>query len=511
MVNNTKIRVNTNRKILRIVLMLSYVLISSVVIFLLSSLYSFFNIGAERAKILHTEVKKEDQYLPKIIWKQDGNEGREMDEQVLNNIENDYLDAWYIKQMAYRNNSIEGVDDYFTESARKNLFNFIDYNKKENIHLESTTLEHNPDVLFFSEDGQLIVLEDKDVVQYKKVLKSNEVLLETTEKSSYKMILLAEDGFWRIRHLVKENTKEVNEIILPSSIDLSTIKGINYYPQDTPWTMFGDKFDSKIIAKDFQIIKDANLNTIRIFIPYEEFGKAKVKEDKLKKLTQVLDLAEKSGLGVIVTLFDFYGNYDTTDWTLNHRHAETIVTKLKDHNAILAWDVKNEPNLDFKSRGKQQVISWLEHLIILIKSIDKNHPVTIGWSNAESASILKDKVDFISFHYYEDYKNFEAAYDKIKEEAPNKGIVLGEFGTSSYSGFWKPFQNSKKKQLTYHKEMQKVLTLRGIPFISWTLYDFNTVPKQVVGKLPWRVQPQKRFGFIDVKGNKKPSFEHISK
>ena len=116
-----------------------------------------------------------------------------------------------------------------------------------------------------------------------------------------------------------------------------------------------------------------------------------------------------------------------------------------------------------------------------------------------------------NYHYYGDYKDFESTYDKIKEEAPNKGIVLGEFGTSSYSGLWKPIRNSKKKQATYHKEMQKILTLKNIPFLSWTLYDFDKIPREVVGRLPWRTQPQKKFGFIDKKGNKKPSFEHISK
>lgn len=490
--------------------MLSYLLITSVIMFLFSSLYTHFNTGADRSKILHTEVKKIDQYLPKIIWKSDGNEGREMNTQTLKNLENDYLDAWYIQQIAYKSNTTKGIDDYFTENARKNLFAFIEHNKRENIYVDGTTLEHHPDILFFSEDGQLIILEDKNVVQHKKVYKNNQLIFETTEKSDYKIILLAEDGFWRIRHLIKENTSEVINQLASNSFKTSHIKGINYYPQATPWKMFGEQFNTEIINEDFDIIKKAGLNTIRIFIPYEEFGKAKVKEDKLNKLTQVLDLAAKNELKVILTLFDFYGNYDTSDWTLNHRHAETIVSKFKDHSALFGWDIKNEPNLDFESRGKQQIISWLAHLIDLVKSVDQNHPVTIGWSNAASASILKNKVDFISFHYYGSYNDFENTYQKIKEEVPNKEIVLGEFGTSSYSGLWKPLRKSKKKQATYHKEMQKILTNKNIPFISWTLYDFDKIPKQVVGKLPWRTQPQKKFGFIDSKGNKKPSFEFIS-
>ncbi|TCP23296.1 cellulase (glycosyl hydrolase family 5) [Tenacibaculum skagerrakense] len=511
MVNSHVINFKTNKRILRVLLMLSYLVVTSIIVFLFSSSYSYFNTGADRSKLLHTEVKKVDQYLPKITWKEDGNEGREMNSQTLKNLENDYLDAWYIQQIAYKSNTTKGINDYFTENARKNLFAFIEHNKNENIFVDSTTLEHHPDILFFSEDGQLIVLEDKNVIQYKKVFKNNQLLFEVTEKSDYKIILLAEDGFWRIRHIIKENTSEVTNQLANNSFNISQIKGINYYPQATPWKMFGDEFDAKVIANDFEIIKNAGLNTIRVFIPYEDFGKAKVKDEKLHKLTQVLDLAEKSQLKVILTLFDFYGNYETSDWTLNHRHAETIVSTFKNHPALLAWDLKNEPNLDFDSRGKQQIISWLEHLIVLVKSIDEKHPITIGWSNAESATILKDKVDFISFHYYGDYKSFENIYDKIKEEAPNKGIILGEFGTSSYSGLWKPIRKSKNKQATYHREMQKILTYKNIPFISWTLYDFDKIPKEVIGRLPWRTQPQKKFGFIDSKGNKKPSFQYISK
>lgn len=461
--------------------------------------------------MLHTEIKKEAQYLPKITWKKNGNEGRYLDKQTLNEIENDYLDAWYIKQVAYKTNLKSGIKDYYTDNARKNLLNNIAFNKKEGISVVGTTLNHNPDILFFSEDGQLIVLEDKNVIEYKKIIKNSKLVLETTEKSIYKVILLLEDGFWRIRHLVKENTIDYDKTVNNTPIIDENIKGINYYPQKTPWDLFGDEFDETVIKKDFDIIKNAELNTIRIFIQYEDFGKANVKEEKLQKLQQVLDLAEKSNLKVIVTLFDFYGNYDVLDWTLNHRHVEKIVSKFKDHNAILAWDLKNEPNLDFDSRGKETVIAWLEHLVIFIKSIDTKHSVTIGWSNAESAAILKDKVDFVSFHYYEDISKLEKEYLNLKDKITDKPIFLGEFGVSSYDGFWKPLGSSEEKQATYYKEIQKVLTKNKIPYLSWTLYDFEKVPNSVVGKLPWRVNPQKEFGFINIKGEKKPAFKYISK
>ena len=503
--------VKTNKRILRGVLMLTYVLIISILLFLISAVYSFLNTGADRSKMLHTEVKKIEQYLPKVIWKNDGNEGRRISQQKINAVENDYLDAWYVKNIAYKTNTKVGIEDYFTESARENIYAILKYNKLNNIYTESTTLEHHLDLEFFSEDGQLIILKDTDVIEYKKVFKDDKLILETTEKATYSYVLLLEDGFWRIRHMVKEASEIYNAETVKTQIAYTAIKGINYYPQATPWNMYGDEFDADIIKNDFKIIKSAGLNSIRIFVPYEDFGKANVNINKLEKLQKVLDTAEKEGLKVVITLFDFYGNYDVLDWTLNHRHAEIVVERFKNHNAILAWDVKNEPDLDFNSRGKENLTAWLDFMITLIKSIDKIHPVTIGWSNTKSATILQDKVDVVSFHYYEDLENFESEYLTLEKNIKNeKPIILQEFGVSSYGGLWRPFVSSDEDQAAYHKEIQRILTKNSIPFISWTLYDFDNIPKEVLGRLPWRTNPQKKFGFISSEGKKKPSFKYIT-
>lgn len=503
--------VGINKNILRGVLVMSYIAIIALILFGISSLYSYLNTGADRSSMLHTEIKKVDQYLPKLEWEPLNNEGRPMDLQTLNSIENDYLDAWYVKHVAYKTNTVTGIDDYYTENARKNIINFVDYNTAENISIESTTLEHHPTLEFFSEDGQLAVITDENVVEYKRIYQNETVILETTEQSTYKIILLLEDGFWRIRHMIKEQTEDYEQKFTPASDSTVTINGINYYPQATPWDMYGDAFDTNIISKDFKIIKDAGLNSIRVFVPYDDFGKANVKSEKLKKLTQVLDLAEIHHLKVIVTLFDFYGDYSVLNWTLNLHHATTIVSELKNHNALLAWDIKNEPNLDFESRGREQVIAWLNTTIDLVKSLDQKHPVTIGWSGAESATLLKDKLDIVSFHYYEKLDDLEQTYQNSKTEIPNKPIAITEFGMSSYKGLWNPFGNSEKDQAEYHKQAQSIFSNNNIGFMSWTLYDFTKIPKEVVGRLPWRKRAQEHFGFIDQNGETKPAFKYISK
>ncbi|GAW89159.1 glycosyl hydrolase family 5 [Flavobacterium psychrophilum] len=52
-------------------------------------------------------------------------------------------------------------------------------------------------------------------------------------------------------------------------------------------------------------------------------------------------------------MFDFYSDYTLESWTLTSRHAEKIVSEFKKHKAVLAWDIKNEPNLDFENRNKK--------------------------------------------------------------------------------------------------------------------------------------------------------------
>jgi len=503
--------VGYNKNILHAIIIASYIMIITLFVAGVSTLFSYLNTGADRSTMLHTEIKKVEQYLPKLIWTELNNEGRPMDPENLKAIEDDYLDAWFVKHVAYKTNSTESIEDYYTDNARDNIYRLIKLNSAEGVTIESTTLRHNPTLEFFSEDGQLAVISDNEVVEFKRVFKQGQLVLETTEQSNYKVILLLEDGIWRIRHLVRETGDKPE--VMPSSIsnDSLNIKGINYYPQATPWNTFSDQFSKDTIDKDFKIIKSAGLNSVRIFVQYDDFGKAKVAQEKLEKLRLILDIAEANNIKVVVTLFDFYGDYSVLNWTLNQRHAETIVSNLKDHNALLAWDIKNEPNLDFESRGKELVISWLDNMIDLVKSIDQGHPITIGWSDTQNATILKDKVDFVSFHYYEDLDQLETSIKALKMEIPNKPLVMGEFGLSSYNGFWNPIGNSEDDQTDYHKKAQEIIADNNLQFMSWTLYDFDKIPKEVVGGLPWQRNAQKHFGFVNRFGIKKGAFKYISR
>ncbi len=516
-------REKINKTLYRAVLLVSFLAVNALIIFGISSGWAFLNSGADRSAMLNTPIKSRRLYLPEVIWDTSAYEGRPMEKQSLGEIERDYLNSWYVKNLAYQTNKTYGVADYFTDSARVNIFNTIIHNKKNNIQLNNTTTAHHPELKFYSADGQLVVFNDKNVLEYSESIENDKILDRSVDTSSYRVMMLLEDGFWRVRHMVKQAAetagiqdtvgKKAWEVVgdeIQFKDEKYKIKGINYYPQANPWDLFGEEFDPEIIEGDFKIISNAGLNTIRIFVPYEDFGKAVLKEEKLQKLKTLLNLADGNALKVMVTLFDFYGDYSVLDWTLTHEHARQLAGRFKDHPAILAWDVKNEPDLDFDSRGKELVKNWLKHIIPQIQKADPNHLITIGWANPESAEILKGEVDFVSFHYYRQPEDFPEIVQNLQKNI-KKPLVLQEFGLSSYHGFWNPLGNDEEEQAAYHKKMQEVLKAQDLGFLSWTLYDYKEVPASVVGRRPWRKARQKHFGFLDTSGKPKPAFEFISK
>ncbi|GAK74953.1 hypothetical protein JCM19296_531 [Nonlabens ulvanivorans] len=500
----------TNKNILRGGLIVFYIFIIALITLGISSLYSYLNTGADRSTMLHTEQIQERYYIPIIEWDTTSIKGRPLDATTLKSIEEDYLNAWYVRARALKNNTLTGIEDYYTANATTKVTELINFNLSNQITVAMTSLEHHPKVEFFSEDGQLIVLTDTDVLEHEQLYKEGVFLNKTSSLNTYKIILLLEDGYWRIRQFVKVSSKDRLKELSSNPLNLN-LKGINYYPKSSPWDTFGTQFNKDTIATDFKIIKNAGLNSIRIFVGYEDFGKEHVSADKLEKLRVLLDQAQLADLKVLVTLFDFYGNYSVSDWTMTQQHLLQIVQTVKDHDALLGWDIKNEPDLDYSSRNKDVVESWLEHMIYRIKLIDDAHPITIGWSNTSSAAALVDQVDFVTFHYYEPLDELETALTELKTVTGLKKIAVTEYGVSSYSGIWNLMGSSEEDQANYHKEAQELLDKNKLAFMSWTLYDFESVPENVTGTYPWRRNPQKFYGFLDSRGGKKKSsFKYIS-
>lgn len=497
-----------NKTLYRILILSGFILINAGILYGISQVIAYLNSGADRSKMLHIKNDRTRSYIPEITWASLENPGRPMEATTQKAIEEDYLDAWFVKNNAFFTGDDTGIFDHYTSSARTKIRGLLAVNKEQNTTIEATTIAHNLSLEFYNADGTLAVLTDRNVSGVERIYKNNEFVLECNFRDDYKIILLLEDGFWRIRHFEKIATTPLKENDTPVPLNKALLEGINYYPQNSPWDTFGEKFSGDTISKDFEIVKDLRLTSVRIFVSYEDFGKAYVSQSKLEKLTTLLDEAAKADLKVIITLFDFYGDYRLQDWTFTNAHLKSIVTSIKEHPALLAWDIKNEPDLDFDNRGEREVLSWLRHSINYLKEMDPKHPITIGWSSPEKALLLENKVDIVSYHYYRDLEDLATAHSTLTN-ATSKPVVLQEFGMSSYRGLWNPFGNSEKEQADYYTEFFKTQKRDSIHYLSWTLFDFGEIPSRVAGDLPWRKNKQACFGIIDTLGVKDDAYSII--
>lgn len=497
-----------NKLTYRSLIIIVFILLNGGVLYGISQVLAFLNTGADRSQILHLDLTKEQYYTPEVTWESIENPGRPLEPFNQAKIEQDYLDAWYTRNVAFMNYDQTAIPDHYTSSARVKLYESLQENSNQQITVENTTLAHHLTLEMYNADGTLVVLTDRNVTSYQRVFKDKHLEFEGSSVSDYRVILLLEDGFWRIRHIEKLRVTQPTKVSPNNIISSNTIEGINYYPQETPWDTFGDNFDAATIRKDFEIIKDLQLNTIRIFIGYDDFGGATVSKEKLDKLQLLLDEASQTNLQVIVTLFDFYGDYSVIDWTRTQKHLITIVNAIKEHPAVYGWDLKNEPDLDFETRGASLVTAWAQQMLQSLRETDPNHPITIGWSSPETALTLEKEVDYVSFHYYKDIADLSKTYTELQQQT-DKVIVLEEIGLSSYRGLWNPFGYSEKDQADFYTELLTIQKSNNIPYLSWTLYDFKEIPKEVAGRLPWRKNKQQYFGLINIDGEKDEAFKVI--
>ena len=281
-------------------------------------------------------------------------------------------------------------------------------------------------------------------------------------------------------------------------------KGVNYYPARSPWRLFWLQYDSQTVRKDMDIMCRLGFNTFRIFIGFDDLNEAGTTALRLAQLKDLLDLAQERKLKVIITLFDFLGDYSPAHYPAVDKELMLLLGAFKDHKAVFAWDLKNEPDLDFRSTSVE-VREWLTWILGRARADDPFHLLTIGWADPANALLFKDRVDFLSFHSYRPPELLDAELDSLRAGAAGKPLLLEEFGRSTYQESGVSSRREEKAQARYFSRVREILHRRGdVPALVWTLYDFYQVPVSVVGPSAWRRAEQSRFGILRLDGSRKP-------
>lgn len=488
-------------------------LISLILMSIITKIWVYFHTKSEALSAFHQDVAVQHTHSPKLIWTNTKQtEGREMEGFTKEKISKDYISAWFEWNLYLKTGDNSRLADFF---HKKLLHKSPKFHVTPPFQLQND-LMHHLDLYIYSQDGQTVAFTDtKAELVHQGFASMADTAAPVYTQFHYQkveVVMILLEGNWKIlnwRFSPISEKKETKPI--PADCEFMRIKGqelyengtvfrikgMNYYPQAHPWDMWGKNFDIRTIQRDFHLMDSLGFNTIRIFLPFEDLGSEKVKPEILQQIEALLDAANAANLKVIPTLFDFSSDYRIERWAATDRHLETILSTFKEREEILAYDLKNEPDLDFRYQSPKLVQDWLDFTLQKAKIYDPNHLFTIGWSDAKHAAILSDKLDFISFHFYKKIEQLAPDIDSLQKQVGTKLVVLEEFGLSTFRAYWY-LGKTESEQAQYYEQLFAILRKKkNMPFMAWTLYDFSNIPSKVAGNTPQNKYPQKSYGIFN--------------
>lgn len=510
--------------ILWAVLLVIATFLTVVILQQLAGVIAYFQQGADPASALNIVPNAPPDLHIRVEWLEPAaNSGRVLDDFNRQQVEFAYLWSWMQRNISLLRGEAFGLETYFAGQALANLKADFEQAAERGL-VQQINTAHRLQVMTYSADGNVLALRDSGA-EFSQVIRDRQgmVLFSGTIEATYQIILLQENGRWRIRQMVQTGArlKESGQPIAPANPLDSMVRtagealllngepfqvsGINYYPQASPWDGFWSKYDPEVTAADFERIRALGFNTIRIFVGFEDFGGPEVDLDRVAALLDLLDQASAYDLRVIVTLFDFRTDYDPLLWPQADRHLEGLVPYFTDHPAILAWDIKNEPDLDYRANRPEVVNAWLAQMAQRLRRLDPHHLITIGWSSPEAAATLPAVVDVVSFHYYRPAEQLPELYAALTAATPDQPRLLTEYGLPTWNSFF-PNGHTEAEQALYTADILKVVNQSSMAGqMVWTLYDFSNIPATVAGRLPWQSGPQANLGILRRDGTPKPA------
>jgi len=217
--------------------------------------------------------------------------------------------------------------------------------------------------------------------------------------------------------------------------------GLNYWPRRKAMYWWKE-FDEGEVEEEFKEVRSLGAEVVRFFLLWEDFQPRPdvVDDGALANLEAVLDLAHRYGLKTMPTLLvgHMSGANWVPEWALDEAHrspypvisggkpvhygvrdiyedpamlraekllVRTVASTFSEHPAVLAWDLSNEVDNLRVPRSPEAAKRWCALLANEIRSVDPNHPVTLGLHQEDlefdkGFHVHELDLDVVSMHGY---------------------------------------------------------------------------------------------------------------
>ena len=272
------------------------------------------------------------------------------------------------------------------------------------------------------------------------------------------------------------------------------VVGCNYIPSNAinqleMWQE--DSFSPALIEKELAWAASLGFNSVRVFL--HQLVWEKDREAYVDRIDQFLNIANNCGIRTMLVLFDAVWdpfpklgkqpqpklNVHNSGWVqcpgydiLNNparydelqSYVEGIVSKFKNDERVLIWDLFNQPdnmNLasykddDYIEHKAELSMALLKKTINWVRKINPDQPITMApwqenWHCTHRVSALDDYMfshsDIISFHNYENRQHLEERILSIRERY-DRPMLCTEYMA-------RPFNNTFEEILPLFKEHQ---------------------------------------------------------
>lgn len=401
----------------------------------------------------------------------------------------------------------------------------IDIMREENtgksrlVYLKFTNFEgktHKDCVLTYTEDGKTYTRSIGTIYLNEKVVYDTIWLKESTTSVEGKLKDAKGRELWKgTISVMKASAQSVipkSKIYNETNLKPGTIRGVNYYPQLTPWSAW-TKQDPAVWDKELADAASLNINAIRTFAECWESDQMLgwcATPEYIATINKLFSVAEKHGIHV---LFCLNSNIPSQIMEYNIRYTRSIVEPFINDGRVLAWDLINE--VDDKGLSETEYID--EYCLTcypLLSEIDPNHLNQIGFAcmleKVVKAGITFDKPNQSwQYHYYRKTTKENIGW-WVKNYFKDRPFILGEFGDTTalhvndgapreYLGEDWQLDVYKAVLAAYNGAVEDGQKMLGA--FAWCLYDYPSMENQSTG--------QGHFGLIRSDGTLKPAAEYL--
>jgi hypothetical protein len=293
------------------------------------------------------------------------------------------------------------------------------------------------------------------------------------------------------------------------------VRGVNYYPSRAPWRRFLTESDLQTVAQELDLLAAAGVNTIRIFAWHAALFQCPdsgvvPRPEGFARLDGVLRLAAERNMRVLLTLNDLPDLLVRPLYTDSERaEAQSlfIVTRYRDEPAILAFDLRNEGDIDYV-RGYARatdVIAWLNQLAPRVRAAAPNHLITAGWNEGSLAT--ERTVDFLSFHHWRSAENLRQRINALRAGS-RKPILLQELGYPARAGNRAALAEQARK---LEAALRTAEDAELLGWLLWTAFDFPTDVTCIPPACPSADNAEHHFGLWTTDYAPKPAVQVLER